>query len=178
MMNIEAEVIYNKQAFGDLMKFNAIPSLAKAIFYVVSFVFALGLMITSIGQQFFPISLVLFILVCTVSLLALYSYFIRPQLALRKFNDDMIVTNHFVFEDDGVKMSSKTKSRQGSSKLAYSSFVKICETKKYFYLFVNKTGVLIVTKSEILNSDEKALRSFLNSKFPDRTKNKLKKKGT
>ena len=134
-------------------------------------------MISSISQPFFSITLILLILSTVVLILALYSYFLKPEIALRKFNADTIVTNHFIFQDDGVNMASRSKLREGASKLGYSSFIKVCETKKAFYMFVNKTGVLIVTKSGIQNADENDLRRFLNSKFQDKTKNKLKKKG-
>jgi hypothetical protein len=102
----------------------------------------------------------------------IYDY--RMAFIKSNFTDDNIVINNFIFTNESILVSSKSKTRTGSSTIKYEWIIKACESKDAFYLFVNKQGGLIITKSEITEGNEDQLRAFLSSKISAQC-NKLKK---
>ena len=82
--------------------------------------------------------------------------------------------NHFIFTNDSILATSKSKVRTGSSTYKYEWIMKACETKTAFYLFFNKEGGLIITKSEISEGSADQLRALLSSKISAK-RNKLNK---
>ncbi len=170
---IKADVTYDKRAMLAFMRFTAVDRFWKWFVYGAIFLFTLVLTICNIGNDFLPFAIILLVFVSIVEFLALFAYFINPQIKLKNFTDNNIVINHFSFEDKVIKLRSESKARKGESELPYSAFKKIDESSSAIYLFVNKSSALIVTKSEITEGSVDELKRFLISKVPNKKINKL-----
>ncbi|MBQ8393064.1 MAG: YcxB family protein [Clostridia bacterium] len=169
---IKAKVTYDRAAYTALMKFRAVKSKADAITVGVATLVLLVAFIVSIGtnnQLVFSLTLILILAIDTV---IAYSYFLKPIIRLRKFNDANPIVNTFVFTEDKIQVTSNTKSKNNCSSYEYKMIFKACENKKAFYLFLNKNSALIITKSEITEGNEAYLRAFLTKKIPVK-RNKL-----
>ena len=173
---ITADVKYDKEALGGLMRFSVVDKPWKWIIYGALFVASLILMILNIGSQHLPLTIILLLFVVTICSIVLFSYFINPKLKLKAFTDESIILNRFTFEEKVIKIVSESKKKSGSSEIPYSAFVRVDESSTTFYLFVNKTSALIVTKSAITNGDANELKTFLMAKIPNKKINKLSAK--
>ena len=98
------------------------------------------------------------------------------MIKLKNFTEDNIVFNQFSFEENNIKLFSESKARKGSSELPYSALTRIDESKTTFYLFVNKSSALIITKASITQGSTDDLRKLLISKVPNKKINKLSAK--
>lgn len=170
----KASVTYDKAALTGLMKYSILGSPSKLIAYIFITVFTGFLFLASIGAEVFIAFLLMFIIVIAVDAMVVIGYFIKPKVKLKNFTEDNIIINNFIFTNESILVSSKSKTRTGSTTIKYQWILKACESKNAFYLFVNKQGGLIITKSEITEGDEDGLRAFLCSKIPAQ-RNKLKK---
>lgn len=173
---ITADVKYNKEALCGLMRFSVIDKPWKWVIYGALFVVALALMIINIGSKHLPLTIIFLLFVCTICGIVLFAYFLNPRLKLKNFTDESIVSNHFAFDEKVIKISSESKKKSGSSEIPYSAFVRVDESSKTFYLFVNKTSALIITKSEITNGSAEELKKLLLTKIPNKKINKLSAK--
>ncbi len=173
---IKATVNYDKKTMLAFMRFVVIDKPWKFIGYVLSFILSLFLMLVNIGGDYFKTFAILFGFVCVAVGFAVFAYFINPLIKLKNFTDENVVENTFSFDEDRVRFSSKSKKRSTNSELPYNVFSRIDESKTTFYLFINKSSALIITKSGITDGDEKELRKFLNSKITNKKINKLSKK--
>ena len=171
---IKADVTYNKSALMGLMRYNILNSPIKLLLYTfitaISFIF----MISNVSNSSFVIFLIVFIFALIFTLTVLLTYYFKPIIKLKSFTDDNVVMNYFIFTNDSILASSKSKTRTGSSTYKYEWIMKACETKTAFYLFFNKEGGLIVTKSEIKEGSVDELRALLSSKISQK-RNKLNK---
>lgn len=172
---IYAEVPYDKEALANLMKFNAVGSPVKWIINATLLVAAIILIFVTNGSAAFPFAIMLLVLASLLTFLTIFSYFVKPSVALKDMTPDKTVINRFEFQDDGIDMSSERAGQKGSSRLSYSNFCKLYETKIAFYLFVNSTGAIIVTKDCIQKGTSDDLRKLLNEKITNPKINKLKK---
>lgn len=170
---IKADVNYDKKTLVDFIRFAMVNRPWKWGIVGGLFLLSFVLMLISIGSKFLSYSVLLFVLVCMAVASLLIVYFLNPLIKLKDFTDEKIVINHFSFEEKVIKLSSESKVRKGSSELPYSAFTKIDESKNAFYLFVNKSSALIVTKSSITDGTVDDLRKFLISKISNRKINKL-----
>ncbi len=170
----KANVTYDKAALIGLMKYSILGSPSKLIAYIFITAFTGVLFLASIGSDVFVAFLIMFIIVVAVDAMVVLGYFVKPKIKLKNFTDDNIVINNFIFTNESILVSSKSKTRTGSSTIKYEWIIKACESKNAFYLFVNKQGGLIITKSEITEGNADQLRAFLCSKIPAQ-RNKLKK---
>ena len=173
---ITANVEYDKKALIGLMRFSVVDKPWKWAIYGAFFLFALIFMLCSIGNNILPFSIIIFVFVCITISFTLFGYFINPIIKMKKFSEENIVLNHFSFEDSAIKIESKSKKRNGSSEIPYSAFTRIDESGTTFYLFVNKTSALIITKASITDGTTDELKSFLLSKIPNKKINKLSAK--
>jgi ABC-type multidrug transport system fused ATPase/permease subunit len=172
---IFAKVPYDKEALKNLMKFNAVASPVKWIVNLGLLVIAIILLFVTNGSAAFPFSVMFLAISSMLMFLTVFSYFIKPAVALKDMSSEKTVINSFTFTDDGIDMSSERLGQKGASKLSYANFCKLYETKIAFYLFVNSTGAVIVTKSCIENGSVSDLRALLNEKITNPKINKLKK---
>lgn len=173
---ITADVYYDKKALTGLMRFSVIDKPWKWIGYGILFAISLALMILNIGKEQLPFTIVWFVFICTICCIVLYAYFANPRIKLKNFNDESIVLNHFAFDENSIKISSESKKKSGTSEIPYFAFVRVAESSTTFYLFVNKTSALIITKSEITNGSAEELKKLLLAKIPNKKINKLSAK--
>ena len=171
---IKADVTYNKAALTGLMRYNILSSPVKLLLYIFITAILFAFMISNTQNSSFAVFLIIFILCAAVTLTVALLYFIKPLIKLRDFSDDNTVMNYFIFTNDSILATSKSKIRTGSSTYKYEWIMKACETKTAFYLFFNKEGGLIITKSEITEGSEDQLRALLSSKISVK-RNKLNK---
>ena len=172
---IKADVKYDKAAYTGLMRYSVLSSPYKLVPYVVITVFLGILFLLYISSDAFLVFLAMFVFVLVIDVKVIFGYFIKPKIRLKKLTDDNIITNHFIFAEESILVTSKSKSKTSSSTVKYEWVIKACEDKNAFYLFVNKDGGLIITKKDIMNGSENQLRAFLCSKIPAK-QNKLKNK--
>ena len=171
---IKASVTYNKAALTKLMKYNSLGSPSKLAAYIFVTVFTTALFLASIGSGVFTTFLIMLIIVIAVDAMVVTAYFVKPYTKLKNFTDDNIVINNFIFTNESILASSKSKTRTGSSTYKYEWIYRACETKDTFYIFFNKQNGLIITKSEITEGDADSLRTLLSSKVTGQ-RNRLKK---
>ena len=171
---IKADVTYNKAALIGLMRYNILSSPIKLLLYLFITAISLALMISNTQNPSFTVFLIVFILCMIVTSSVLLMYFLKPLIKLKSFTDDNTVMNYFIFTKDSILATSKSKIRTGSSTYKYEWILKACETKNAFYLFFNKEGGLIITKSEITEGTADQLRDLLSSKISEK-RNKLNK---
>ncbi|MBQ9744380.1 MAG: YcxB family protein [Clostridia bacterium] len=169
---IKAKVTYDRAAYTALMKFRAVKSKTDAFIVGITTLVLLVAFIISIGTVNQLVFFLALILMLAIDTMIAYSYFLKPIIRLRKFNDENPIVNTFVFTEDKIQVTSNTKSKNNSSSYEYKMIFKACENKKAFYLFLNKNSALIITKSEITEGNEAYLRAFLTKKIPVK-RNKL-----
>ena len=173
---IKASVTYDKAALSALMKYNAVKSPSDAISMGIATALVAAAMILSIGTAGFTIFSIALVFVLALDFIMAFNYFVKPVIKFKSFNDENTVINNFIFTDESILITSKSKVKTGSSTIKYEWIIKACETKSAFYLFLNKQGGLIVTKSEITVGNEDELRALLNSKISAKRNKLLKTK--
>ncbi|MBR7101891.1 MAG: YcxB family protein [Clostridia bacterium] len=171
---IKASVTYDKAALSALMKYNAVKSPSDAISMGIATALMIAATVFSIGTAIFTIFSIALAFVLAFDFIMAFNYFVKPIMKLKGFNDENAVINNFIFTDESILITSKSKVKTGSSTVKYGWIIKACETKKSFYLFLNKKGCLIITKNEITEGTEDGLRALLNSKISAK-RNKLSK---
>ena len=169
---IKARVTYDRAAYTALMKFRAVKSKTDAIILGAVTVALLVAFILSIGTENYLVFSLGLMLMLAIDAVVAYGYFLKPIIRLRKFNDATPIVNSFVFTEDKIQVTSNTKSKNNSSSYEYKMIFKACESKKAFYLFLNRNSALIITKSEITEGNEAYLRAFLSKKLSSK-QNKL-----
>lgn len=171
---IKADVTYNKTALIGLMRYNIMASPIKLLIYILVTALSFAFMISNTNNKSFVVFLIIFIVCIAFTLTVLLLYYLKPYIKLKDFTAEREVMNHFIFTNENILATSKSKTRTGSSTYKYEWIMKACETKNAFYLFFNKEGGLIITKSEIIEGSEDQLRTLLSSKIHPK-RNKLNK---
>ena len=102
-------------------------------------------------------------------LLQCYSYFLLPKTrykALAKMKD---AENEYVFCENVLKVSTKSKEYNGEAVAEYSLFVRAYETTKYLFLYQTNNQVFIVDKATIEGGTVQEIRNklsaYLNKKY-------------
>ena len=117
---------------------------------------------------FFGPDMTLYLLLLTVLLLGFlenFLYFILPKISFKKMSTFRNAENEFVFCDDVLKISSKTKEYSGEGQIEYTALVKVYETSRYFFLLQTERQTYIVDKSTIENGTAEDIRNKLISKI-------------
>ena len=173
---IKASVTYNKAALSALMKYNAVKSPADAISMLIATALMAVAMAFSSGTSMFMVFSIVLVLVLAFDFVMAYNYFIRPVVKLKGFTEENTVVNNFIFTDENILVTSKSKVKTGSSTIKYEWITRACETKNAFYLFMSKQGCLIITKGEITEGNVIQLRALLSSKISAKRNKLLKTK--
>jgi len=173
---IKASVTYDKAALSALMKYNAVKSPSDAISMGIATALMIVAMILSVGTATFTIFSIVLVLVLAFDFVMAFNYFIKPIIKLKSFSEENTVVNNFIFTNESILVTSKSKVKSGSSTIKYEWITKACETKGAFYLFLNKSGGLIITKSEITEGSDNELRALLSSKISAKRNKLLKTK--
>ncbi len=171
---VKADVTYNKASLMGLMRYNILNSPVKLLLYIFITVMSLVFMLSNTDNSSFVVFLIIFILSSLVTLTVTLMYYLKPYIKLKDFTADNVVMNYFIFTNDNILATSKSKVRTGSSTYKYEWIIKACETKNAFYLFFNKEGGLIIMKNEIKEGSVDELRTLLSSKISPK-RNKLNK---
>jgi|GEM_PF-4826878 len=110
-----------------------------------------------IGNMFFPIGIIF--------LIAFFEPLIM-KITMSNLQGDLR-GNAYIFNENHVRISSKSKGISGQSDYEYSSFHSVYETPRYFYLFLNdERSAYMIQKCDVKNGRDKELSEFLRSKFP------------
>lgn len=87
------------------------------------------------------------------------------------------VTIEYTFTEKTVKLYGTSSLGEETTELPYSNLEKIVFTKKYIYLYINKTSALLVDNGCFESGSVEKIRSLLEYSFPQKVKGfKPKKK--
>lgn len=80
------------------------------------------------------------------------------------------VTIEYSFQTDSIKLDGTSAYGRETSELFYSKLEKIVFTKKYIYLYINKTSALLVDNSSFSSGSVEKIRALLEYSYADKVK--------
>lgn len=86
------------------------------------------------------------------------------------------VTIEYTFQTDSILLDGTSVYGKETSELFYSKLEKIVFTKKYIYIYINKTSALLVDTSSFSSGSPEKIRALLEYSYADKVKG-FKKKG-
>ena len=163
-MSIQAKCKFNKEtirALTHVVMFKK-SNPTKAIIARLSITALLMAVIVSEMFLFYDIDMI-FLLCASFVLLALqcYLYFLLPTIRYNALKKMQEAENEYVFGDYSIKASTEGEAYTGTSEMAYTMFIKVYETEKYFFLGLGNHQFYIVEKSTIENGNEDEIRALL-----------------
>ena len=172
-MEIRAKSTYDYdtvRALTHLTMFKKADPKKRMIFWTVTYAVLLAIIVWEIALFGLDRQLLIMLLVwVAISLLAGFFYFLLPKLHYKALAKMQKTENTFVFDDEGIAVSSIGAAYSGEARLQYALISKAYETSKYFFIFQTMNQVFIVDKSTILNGTAKEIRdkltSFLGKKY-------------
>ena len=78
------------------------------------------------------------------------------------------IENNYLFNDNVLKVSSKSEEYSGEAEIEYSLFTKVYETSAYFFLFQTNNQAFIIDKSTIEGGSADDIRNKLTSFVKDK----------
>lgn len=85
-------------------------------------------------------------------------YFLLPKIRYNSFARMKDITNEYTFCDEVLMITTKAAEYNGQGEIKYSLIVKVYETTKYFFIFQNKSQVLMIDKSTIVGGTADEIR--------------------
>lgn len=105
--------------------------------------------------------LFLFVMVALVFILIRYARL--PSIMYQQVGDLQDCTTYFLFTDDLVQAYTKSPTYEGRSKMLYTHFVRVKETKDYLFLFRSGQQTFFVDKASLAAGDLPRLRERLRA---------------
>lgn len=168
-MEIKASSKYDWQTIKTFQRFHnfkatafkkVLPIIFIVAIVVFLFSFAVSCFLDTVDAEL--ISLLITDILCIFLLWLIY--FVLPKVAFNKNKIAKNSDNHFVFRDEIFEVSGATESYRGSSEIKYDALYKICETRDFFYLYINSRQAYIVEKSTVSEELIADLRQHLLNK--------------
>lgn len=91
-----------------------------------------------------------------------FIYFRLPKISYKQMGKVAESENYYVFSDVGISVTNEGDCSHGESEYTYEAIERVIETKKYFFIFINKAQAYIVAKDGITNGSAEDLRSILS----------------
>lgn len=99
------------------------------------------------------------------------------KLLFYKQNKSFIpVTIEYTFTESVIKLDGVSEMGREVAELPYNSLIKIKMTKKYTFLYINKTSALVLDNNCFTMGSIEKLRALLTYKFPDKLDSLSKRK--
>lgn len=122
----------------------------RMIFWTIVYMFLISVILFELflfGMDTDSIALLL----CAIFILGLqyYLYFFLPKIHYNSLAGMKDMTNIYTFTDETIHIISNETEYSGQCEIKYSLIVNAFETKKYLFLYQNKSQVFIVDKSTI-----------------------------
>ena len=95
-------------------------------------------------------------------LIRFYLHFLVPKIRYKALEKLQNAENVFVFSDDGVTSATQSSAYSDESRISYSTFVKVYEASKYFFLFHTQNQTFVVDKSTIEGGSAEDIRAKLS----------------
>jgi len=95
-------------------------------------------------------------------------YFIIPKIQYKSMSKVKDIENQYVFCDNVLKTFTKSQEYNGVAEIEYSFFVRVYETKRYFFLYQTNNQVFIVDKNTIEDGTAEDIRNKLSICAKDR----------
>ena len=111
-----------------------------------------------------PSGITLFIAALALAPLDCVFYFLLPRGQFKALGKQQNGENTYIFGENSIKITSQSQGSTGSSEMEYSVFVKICETSRYFFLFLNKGQAFIVDKTTVRGGTAREIRKRLTAR--------------
>ncbi|MBQ3518923.1 MAG: YcxB family protein [Clostridia bacterium] len=109
----------------------------------------------------FLLGLVVGLVACVVLLAVLLFAMPKYQYnALEKMKD---AVNNFAFYDDSIHIVLSAQEYNGETDMQYSMIFKVGETKRYFFIYQNKTQVFVVDKSTFADNEHQQVAQRLQA---------------
>ncbi len=135
----------------------------RFIFWTVVY----GIMLLMIGLEWLWLRnpmLLAFMGICIgFILLQFYTYFLLPKIRYKAMGKTQGIENVYVFMDDGIKASARGAGIETSGEMAYTTFIRVLETSRYFFIFQSKNQAFLVDKSTIEGGTAEQIRSRLSA---------------
>jgi hypothetical protein len=157
-MEIKATSIYDRKACTALSR-----SLLGWRGPVNIVLFSLASLVVLVNWFLFddPFYIGIFPLMLFGLIMTLMQYFWVPRATYQQLGDLQDVTNYFLFTDDLVQTYVKSPTYESRTKMQYSHFVKVKETKEYLFLFRRNRQAHIIDKRSLSADDLRTLRNRL-----------------
>lgn len=152
----------SKKVYLDLLTFHQGKFGWKHTIYTATFSLLFILLISSLfAHHYFAHGFVFFVIFVCFSAYQ----FIHPSYKnTKEFHSDKVQNNlvntYFFYENYFV-----IKNIAGSDKIAYYKLYRVFETKNYFYLYLDKTNILVLDKSEFLLGTIQDFKRFMKHKM-------------
>ncbi len=96
-------------------------------------------------------------------LLTVFQFTLMPRTTYQQQGDLKDCTTYFLFTDHLVQSYVKSPTYEGRSKMQYSHFVKVVETKAYLILYRSNHQAFIIDKQSLADGDLPVLRNRLRA---------------
>ena len=168
-MEIKASSKYDWQTIKAFQRFhnfksNGFKKAFPIIYIVLVSIFLISFILSCVFDSVDSDLITSLILQIVCFLLLWLIYFVLPKVAFNKNKIAKNSENHFVFRDEFFEISGETESYHGSSEVKYDALCKICETKEFFYLYINPRQAYIVEKATVSEDLIADLRQHLLNK--------------
>lgn len=150
--NIYIELLtFQQKKFG--WRYTMYTAIFSLLFILlISFLFA---------NHYFAHGLILFIIFACFSA---YQFIQPTHKNTKEFHSDK-VQNNLVNTYSFYKNYFVIKNTMGSDKIAYYKLYRVFETKNYFYLYLDKTNILVLDKSGFLLGTIQDFKRFMKHKM-------------
>ena len=135
----------------------------RFIFWTVIY----GIMLLVIGFEWLwirkPLLIAAFGICIAFILLQCYAYFLLPKIRYKAMGKTQGLENIYVFGEDGIKANARGAGIETGGEMAYTTFMRVIETSRYFFIFQSKNQAFLVDKSTIEGGTAEQIRSRLSA---------------
>ena len=152
---------YSKKVYNDFLKFHTQKFLLGYITYTLFIVILLiYLLICCIkGKNWIPVLIILF----SILIFIIYRIFSQKAIVKKQMKSNKII-NEEKFEYEFYEKNLIIKNKENIKKIKYSLIKKCFESKKYFYLYIDKDNALILSKDGFIKGNVEEYKKFIKSK--------------
>lgn len=166
-MKIQAKCKYDQKAVSAMthlwMFKNANPKKRMRLWTIT---YSILLLILLLQMWVIGLDTLLVVLTCVllfVFALECYMYFVMPKRRYKALGKAKDVVNEYTFDDEGFSVATKNDHYRGHDKVTYNQLLRVYETKKYFFIWRDKSRLYMVDKDSVDSAGAEAIRSKLKT---------------
>jgi len=144
------------------------PKRRFAVRVAVCVAFALLLAAAACVRGISLLPMLLFGLLAMIIAMDCFLYFGLPRMQFNALGKAKGTVNEYVFCEERVRAFTSREGFGGETEAEYSQFAKVCETSRYFFLFLNDNQALMVDKSTVSGGTVENLREKLSFHAKDK----------